>query len=240
MRVNKLMLQYVCASLLIVICAATVYKLSLLENNPALTASSTYELRTVILDAGHGGKDGGAVSVTGTAETVLNLDIVLRMQDVFEVLGYDVILTRETDTELSHADGGSRKMQDLKGRLEIARKNCGIPFISIHMNKFPVEKYKGLQIYYSPIPESKELAETIRGYVVGNIDSTNKRSSKPSGSAIYLLHHAVSPSVLIECGFLSNNEEAVLLDSEEYRSKLSIVIASAVDMWYNTYEIPKG
>jgi N-acetylmuramoyl-L-alanine amidase len=233
MRVNKLMLQYVCASLLIVFCAATVYKLSLLENNPALTASSTYELRTVILDAGHGGKDGGAVSVTGTAEKVLNLDIVLRMQDVFEVLGYDVILTRETDTELSHADGGSRKMQDLKGRLEIARKNCGIPFISIHMNKFPVEKYKGLQIYYSPIPESKELAETIRGSVVGYIDPTNKRSSKPSGSAIYLLHHAVSPSVLIECGFISNTEECERLCDSAYQQRLSACIAYSVLDFYS-------
>jgi len=101
------------------------------------TAADPSVLRTVILDAGHGGFDGGAVSVTGTAEKTLNLDTTLTLAALLKAQGYRVILTRETDTELTHEDGGSRKMQDLKGRLSVMTENPNLPFLSIHMNRTP-------------------------------------------------------------------------------------------------------
>ena len=241
MSAKRLIFQYVCASLLITVFSLTVYRATLYDSFVPASATVGYELRSVILDAGHGGKDGGAVSVTGSVEKDLNLDITLSVSDIMHLLGYNVILTRSTDTELTHSDGGSRKMQDLKGRLTVATKNKDTPFVSIHMNKFPTEKYRGLQIYYSPkISDSRSLAEKIQSTVRNQLDSDNNRSIKPSGSGIYLLHNAVSPAVLIECGFLSNNEEAMLLDTPEYRTKLCTVIASSVDMWYNSYENTKG
>ena len=102
--------------------------------------SGAHEQRGVIIDPGHGGKDGGAVSVTGTAEKELNLSVSETLEAILTALGYRVIMTRTTDTELSSERGGSRKMQDLLGRLEISERNPGIPFVSIHMNRFGHEK----------------------------------------------------------------------------------------------------
>lgn len=190
--------------------------------------------RRFILDPGHGGKDGGAVSVTGTEEKILNLDICLTMSEALHVLGYEVVLTRDSDIELTHESGGTRKMQDLKGRLEIAANNCDAPFISIHMNKFPVEKYNGLQVYYSPNnAESLLLAQSVQNGIVRYLHPNNNRKIKKAGSSIFLLYTIKSPAILIECGFLSNRNEAELLDSIEYRQKLSFNILTAL---INTYE----
>ncbi len=190
------------------------------------------ERRTVILDAGHGGFDGGAVSVTGTAEKVLNLDTTLSLAALLRAQGYRVILTRDSDIELTHEGGGSRKMQDLRGRLTITQENEGIPLLSIHMNKFPQSRYHGLQVYYSPNdPSSQGLAEEIQASVKVGLQPENGRAIKPATSSIFLLHKATSPAVLIECGFLSNEEEARRLEDPSYRASLTLLIASAYSKW---------
>ena len=192
-------------------------------------------LRTVILDAGHGGFDGGAVSVTGTAEKTLNLDTTLTLAALLKAQGYRVILTRETDTELTHEDGGSRKMQDLKGRLAVMTEHPAIPFLSIHMNKFPQAQYHGLQVYYTQNETSaKSLADTIQAAVKEGIQPENDRATKPATSAIFLLHKATSPAILIECGFLSNEEEAQRLEDPAYRTALCLAIATAYGEWETT------
>lgn len=195
--------------------------------------TATLVRRRLIIDAGHGGKDGGAVSVTGTQEKQLNLDISLTLCDMLHALGYEVIMTRDDDIELTHTDGGTRKMQDLLGRLKIARDNPDAVFVSIHMNKFPIEKYSGLQVYYSQNDEqSLELAQRIQNNVKTYIQQENNRKVKKADSSIFLLHKITSPAVLIECGFLSNNNEASLLDTVEYRTKLSAVIACSITNRY--------
>lgn len=195
--------------------------------------TATLVRRRLIIDAGHGGKDGGAVSVTGTQEKQLNLDISLTLRDMLHALGYEVIMTRDDDIELTHTDGGTRKMQDLLGRLKIARDNPDAVFVSIHMNKFPIEKYSGLQVYYSQNDEqSLELARDIQNNVKTYIQQENNRKVKKADSSIFLLHKITSPAVLIECGFLSNNNEASLLDTLEYRTKLSAVIACSITNRY--------
>ncbi len=188
--------------------------------------------RAVILDAGHGGFDGGAVSVTGTAEKTLNLDTTLTLAALLRAQGYRVILTRETDVELTHEAGGSRKMQDLKGRLTIAEENQGAPLISIHMNKFPQSRYHGLQVYYSVNDKSSQaLADAIQASVKSGLQPDNGRSVKPATSAIFLLHKTASPAVLVECGFLSNEEEARRLEDPQYRASLCLLIGTAYAKW---------
>lgn len=196
------------------------------------TAADPSSRRTVILDAGHGGRDGGAISVTGTAEKTLNLDTTLTLAAFLRAQGYEVILTREIDTELSHEDGGSRKMQDLKGRLSVMEDNPGCPFISVHMNKFPQAKYSGLQVYYSQNDEaSKPLADGIQAAVKEHLQPENDRVTKPATSSIFLLHRADSPAILIECGFLSNTEEARRLEDTDYRRTLCLILSSAYGAW---------
>ena len=195
--------------------------------------AATIVRRRLIIDAGHGGKDGGAVSVTGTQEKQLNLDISLTLCEMLHALGYEVILTRDNDIELTHTDGGTRKMQDLLGRLKISRDNPDAVFVSIHMNKFPQEKYSGLQVYYSQNDESSfELAQKIQNNVKTYIQQENNRKVKKADSSIFLLHRITSPAILIECGFLSNAVESSLLDTVEYRTKLSAVIACTITNWY--------
>jgi N-acetylmuramoyl-L-alanine amidase len=191
--------------------------------------TTAYERRKIVLDPGHGGKDGGAVSVTGNHEKHLNLDISLSIREVLHILGYEVILTRESDCELTHVDGGTRKMQDLKGRLEIAQNNPDAVFVSIHMNKFPEGKYSGLQVYYSPNnTNSFTLAKSVQDTVTSSVQPDNDRKIKKADSTIFLLHKIKSPAILIECGFLSNQAEAELLDNKDYRDVLSSAISTAI------------
>lgn len=187
------------------------------------------ERRGIIIDPGHGGKDGGAVSVTGTSEKELNLSVSASLDEIMTALGYRVIMTRDSDTELTSERGGSRKMQDLLGRLEISEKNPGLPLVSIHMNKFGKEKYSGLQVYYSVNdPMGKILADSVQGMVKSLIQPLNTRKTKAATSAIMLLDRINSPGILVECGFISNKSEAALLETAEYRIKLSLAIAAGI------------
>lgn len=185
--------------------------------------------RVIIIDAGHGGFDGGAVSVTGTAEKDLNLSVAKSLELMMSALGYRVIMTRNTDTELTSERGGSRKMQDLLGRLEIAENNPEIPFVSIHMNKFAEERYSGLQVYYSKNhPTSKLLADCVQNSAKSMLQPSNTRKTKEATSAIFLLDRIESPGILVECGFISNNNEAALLEKSDYRKALSLSIAAGL------------
>ncbi len=189
-------------------------------------------IRTVLIDAGHGGSDGGAVSVTGTAEKTLNLETALTLASLLRLQGYRVILTRDSDVELRAEGGGTRKMQDLKGRLLLSEANPAVPFISIHMNKFPQERYHGLQVYYSRNnPDSRTLADAVQNAVKTALQPDNNRETKPATSAIFLLDRITAPAVLIECGFLSNREEAVQLEDPDYRLVLCLAVSVAYGRW---------
>ena len=196
--------------------------------------ASIGEKRKIVIDPGHGGKDGGAVSITGAEEKELNLDTSMFMRDLLRVLGYTVVMTRDRDIELTHADGGTRKMQDLKGRLEIALSNSEAVFVSIHMNKFSDPKYRGLQVYYSPNNElSRKIAGSVQHSVCQILQPNNNRKIKKADNSIFLLQKITSAAILIECGFISNPSEAELLDDDEYRNKLASVISVAIT---NTFE----
>jgi N-acetylmuramoyl-L-alanine amidase len=192
----------------------------------------------VVVDAGHGGRDGGAVSITGTPEKTLNLEISLTLAELLRAVGIDAVETRTEDTVVGgEAPKGSRKMADLKARLAIAQSNTGALFVSIHMNKFPSAKYSGMQVWYSKNNEgSKVLAEYIRSSVVNLLQPDNSRQIKAAGSEIYLMDRVESPAVTVECGFISNPDEAAALETKQYRDKIAAVLLASVTGYCNRTE----
>ncbi len=183
----------------------------------------------IILDAGHGGIDGGAVSGNGTPEKDLNLQITRILADLLRENGYTVILTRTEDVMLTSDAGGSRKMQDLRGRLEIASSHPDALFLSIHMNTYPSSSCTGLQVYYTRNnSEAEAFAESVQSTVKKMLQPDNDRAIKPATSSIYLLDRNPSCAILVECGFLSNSTEAEALADPDYQHALALAIGAAV------------
>ncbi len=205
------------------------------EYDPKPTLSSPASLEgklTVIIDAGHGGEDGGASSAAGLTEKDVNLDIAHLLADMLEANGIDVILTREDDRLLYDRNAdyqGKKKRLDFAARLKIIEDNPDAIFISIHMNSFTDPRYSGLQVWYSQNdPSSLRLADIIQKNNKEMLQEQNNRKTKSAGSSIYLLDKAKCPAVLVECGFLSNPEEAARFESNEYKQNVAFVIFCSV------------
>lgn len=193
---------------------------------------------TVVLDAGHGGEDGGAVGVGGVTEKELNLQIVKMLGKMLEEAGVTVVYTR-TDDRLLYTEEqnvrGKRKMYDLRNRLAIAANAHDAVLVSIHMNKFSDSRQKGLQVYYATADgRSRRLAESLRSTVREKLQPENRRPLKAAGENIYLLARAEFPAVLVECGFLSNEEECVKLCQENYQRELSEALFCGIMEYINT------
>ncbi len=184
----------------------------------------------IILDAGHGGRDGGATAKNGTPEKDLNLDLTARLSALLRAAGYTVVSTREGDYSLGeNAPVGKRKQADLAGRLAMMQAQENAVFISIHMNTYPGEACRGTQVWYTAnFPEAKALADAVQMGVKEALQPENTRKTKAATSAIYLLHRATCPAILIECGFLTNREESALLCTSDYRAALALIIFEAV------------
>lgn len=233
-------LSFAFFSIILALVAAGLIFISVLvyEHQSLMTFEGTVDadflpsLPTVIIDAGHGGEDGGAIGKNGVVEKDLNLEIAFMLSDMLRASGMNVIMTRTEDILLYDRNVdfmGRKKSLDLKARLEIAKSVPDSIFVSVHMNAFPTEKYKGLQVWYSKNDSgSKQLADMIQEYVAAKLQPENSRATKKAGSSIYLLDRAVSPAVLIECGFLSNAEECEKLADENYRRQLSFVLFAAI------------
>lgn len=216
----------------LIILSAMLY-LTFMANFSAAEASSMpITQKTVIVDAGHGGDDGGAIGIDGTVEKDINLDIALKLEKILKFYGFNVIMTRTQDV-MTCDDGldslRKRKISDIHNRFELMRKNPDAIFISVHQNKFEDSSQHGTQVFYSGNDErSKELAEAIQTSVTLTLQRKNDRVVKKSGSGIYLLYHAKIPAVLVECGFISNPDEVKKLKDESYRMKLAILIADGL------------
>lgn len=216
----------------LIILSAMLY-LTFMANFSAAEASSMpITQKTVIVDAGHGGDDGGAIGIDGTVEKDINLDIALKLEKILNFYGFNVIMTRTQDV-MTCDDGldslRKRKISDIHNRFELMRKNPDAIFISVHQNKFEDSSQHGTQVFYSGNDErSKELAEAIQTSVTLTLQRKNDRVVKKSGSGIYLLYHAKIPAVLVECGFISNSDEVKKLKDESYRMKLAILIADGL------------
>ena len=193
----------------------------------ARAADAAAEPTLVILDAGHGGEDGGAVGVNGAREKDINLAMANELAALLRGEGVKVILTRSEDKLLYGEDDdirGQRKKGDLKNRLAVAEAHPEAIFVSIHMNTFSVAKYSGLQVYYAATDGSRDLANAVQGAVRKEVQQQNRRVPHAADSSIFLLHNAVGTAVLVECGFLSNPEECALLSQKDYQSRLCFSI----------------
>ena len=192
------------------------------------TQDSGSTLPTIIIDAGHGGEDGGAIGVNGIYEKNINFEISMKVYELLKSSGFPVVLTRSSDILLYDTNidyHGRKKALDLAKRLQIGQKYENSIFISIHQNTFSDPKYYGLQVYYSKNNDnSLLLAESIQNFVKKNLQTENERKVKPADKNIYLLYHLTSPAVLIECGFISNEKECDLLSTQEYQTKISTAI----------------
>ncbi len=197
-----------------------------------LNKDSSITQKTIILDAGHGGEDGGASSADGLLEKDINLALALTMRDILAANGINVILTRETDTLLYDRNvdyHGRKKMLDMAARLKIAEETPDAVFVSLHMNTYPHPSCQGVQVWYSENNDtSPELAKVIHATTQQLLQHENDRPIKRSGSSIYLLHHLECPAVLVECGFLSSPEEAALLADENYRQQLALTLCMGI------------
>ena len=146
-----------------------------------------------------------------------------------ESVDIQVVMTRDTDIELASPDSPHKKADDLKARLQLAHSQENAVFVSIHMNNFPIEKYHGLQVYYSENHASSViLAQTVQNTAQNALQNTSDRKVKAAGDSIYLMSHLEIPAILVECGFLSNEEERELLKNERYQKKLALALCAAL------------
>lgn len=210
---------------LIVISIFCYSKNSDMVKQDSLSVSSTpVSNHTIILDAGHGNPDGGAVGADGSIESELNLEVVLKLQKLLEASNCTVILTRSDENGIYESTADTirkQKVSDMKNRVDIANNSDAELFVSIHMNKLPQTKYSGWQTFYKNKDDtSKQVAENIQTSLNYFIKKENSRTIK-SISGIYLTKNVTIPLVIVECGFLSNEEENKLLQTEEYQKELA-------------------
>ena len=203
---------------------------------PSVGEGTTPPITCVVIDAGHGGEDGGASSAAGLVEKEVNLAVAFALRDLFEAAGVPVVMTRTEDVLLYDRNvdfRGRKKVLDLAARRTAAERTAAAYggnslLISIHMNAFPQPQYSGMQVWYSTgDPRSAEIADSIQS-ASGGLMPDNTRKIKPAGSNIYLLDRVQTPAVLVECGFLSNPAEAERLSEDGYRKALAAAIFCGV------------
>ena len=183
----------------------------------------------IVIDAGHGGIDGGATSCTGVLESTINLQIALRLNDLMHLLGYETVMIRTTDTSV-YTEGNTiaaQKVSDLKERVRIVNETENAILISIHQNIFPDSRYDGAQVFYAPTEGSQELAQAMQPILC------TARKCK-SGDSVYLLQNIDTTGILVECGFLSNPEEEAKLRDSGYQQLLCGKIVSALSGFLKT------
>ena len=195
-----------------------------------LSQSKTY-VYTVVIDAGHGGIDGGCVGASGVEESTLNLEYSKTLKKYFSSYGFKVVMTRETENGLYSAFSKNKKKDDMQKRKEIIQKANPNFVISIHMNSYPSQSSRGAQVFYNKDSEaSKNLATSIQ-------TEFQKNLVKPRKSALagdyFIVGCSSAPTVIVECGFVSNPEEEKLLLSEEYRQKLCYSILCGAIMHFS-------
>ncbi len=205
------------------------------NSTTSLTVSTNYDGICIVIDAGHGGEDPGAVSDDGTLEKDLNLEISKILFALCELNGNKAVMTRQDDTLLyDYYDDldnykGQKKVYDLKNRLKIAESVENGVYVGIHMNKFSQSKYSGAQIYYSKNNDlSSYIASNVAKSIKAYLQPNNNRQTKMAGSSIYILDKTKIPAILIECGFLSNDEELQSLKNKEYQASIAMCIFSSI------------
>jgi len=206
------------------------------QENTIETVSLPVTGKTVVLDAGHGYPDEGAESANGVSEASINLVITKKVQTLLEQSGSNVILTRSDENgiyDLSASTIREKKVSDIKNRVKIGNESSADAFVSIHLNKIPQSQYYGWQAFFKANNEkSEELAKSLQEELNASIQKENKREAlKITGK--YIIEHVEIPIAIIECGFLSNPQEAKLLQQDEYQNKIAWGIYNGImDYFY--------
>ena len=201
-------------------------------SQPTISHNTASE-NIIIVDAGHGGEDGGTQSSAGVLEKDINLDISLKLGMLLKLIGYSVVYTR-TEDKLFHGEDAltqrQKKVSNVHYRMNIMELYPEALFLSIHQNYFTQSKYYGAQVFYSKNNSlSKTIAEKLQFNIKTAIQPENDRQVKATGTDIYLLYHAKNPAVMVECGFLSNPGEALKLSDEEYQKEMSLAIIAGLE-----------
>lgn len=197
--------------------------------NTFAESASWNRSRCIVIDAGHGGVDGGAISCTGIPESRYNLEIALKLEETFHLLGFETKMIRREDLSV-YTKGetiAQKKVSDLKERLRIVNETPNALLLSIHQNYFSDQRYSGAQIFYPKTTGSDQLATQLQSAIGEKLDSANHRKCKMS-SGVYLMDRIQCTGVLIECGFLSNPSEEAKLGTPSYQKKICSVIAATV------------
>lgn len=193
-------------------------------NKTVETMATPVSSKTIIIDAGHGGEDGGAVSNNGISEAKINLKIALKLQQLLEQSGSNVVLTRSDDNAIYDVDKKTlreKKNSDIRNRVKIGNNSSADIFVSIHLNKIPENQYYGWQTFFKDGNEDgKRLATCIQNNLNETMQKENKRTPLKINN-VYIIKHVEIPTVIVECGFLSNSEEEKQLQQEEYQTKLA-------------------
>ena len=197
-----------------------------------------YEAPVIVLDAGHGGLDGGCSSVNGVPEKGINLNILLHLRALLRMYGYNVEVTRDTDCSI-HDEGiegiANQKSSDMDNRLALFNEYDHAICLSVHQNQFTDPAYSGAQMFYSnQVKGSSALAQSIQDSFVTHLQPENNREIKLCGKELFLCYFSENPTVMVECGFLSNPEEAALLETEEYQQKVAFTIFSGLQQYLAT------
>lgn len=226
---NCAILPLVCLLVLLLAVAPIRWRWQAEEGSPAFAPVRTPEYQ-LILDAGHGGEDGGAVSVTGVPESGINLSIVLKLDQLLGFYGVSPRLLRTTDISLHDSCAETlrqKKVSDLKNRVAAVESVENGVLISIHQNSFSNAAYHGSQVFFREGEESKRLAEQVQAALREGVNPDNRRTPAKIPDSVYLMKHITRPAVLVECGFLSNPAEEEKLRSGGYQTKLALCVAGA-------------
>lgn len=198
---------------------------------PALgtaTDSKEDKQKTVVIDPGHGGIDGGAISVLGDEEQEINLDISLKLRDKLKAKGIAVVMTRETDVGLYGENDTNKKVADMKARCSLINEVNPDLMVSVHQNNYSSEGVKGAQVfYYSNSVEGEKAAVILQNHLREGLDKNNERKAKKNDN-YYILINVKCPAVIAECGFLSNYSEAELLKNTEYQEKVAQALCDGI------------
>lgn len=220
---------------LVVLAAAAVAGVFVLRMSRRPAAAGSFDSRrdtgpTLVIDAGHGGQDGGAVSISGVSESVLNLAVARRLDAILGFCGVPSVMLRTEDVMLSDPGGKTmreRKVSDLHNRVKLVNREENAVLISIHQNSFTDGKYSGAQVFYAPTTDSQGFAERTQELLRVTLSPENDRKAKPIPGTVYLMNHIGCKAILVECGFLTNRSEDQLLQTPEYQLKLAAVLAGA-------------
>lgn len=215
------------------LCLVIVSILLLSKGGLSVMSSKVNNKQTIVIDAGHGGFDPGKVGTNKALEKTINLSIALKLQKLLEQNDFQVIMTRTTDVGLYTEGSSSKKTEDMRNRVKMINESGAILAVSIHQNSYPSPGVKGAQVFYhQKSPGGKQLAEIVQEELKTTLNDGNKRVAK-SNESYYMLKKTECPLVIVECGFLSNPDEAELLNTNEYQDKIAWAIHLGVIKYVN-------